>query len=366
MGTEALIGAGATVLGGVAGGLFGSEPKSNKTTTSSAPWKSQQPYLLGGFKGAAGDLAAKANTPYFQGDMYANMDPLMLEAINKSSTFARGQGDQLGQNFLSRGSPFLDQGGNFINSANALAGTQLGDPTQANIDAASRYADNPYMDGMIDSASRDVTRNLTEDVLPQINRNAVGGGNTNSTRTGIAEGLALRGAQDRIGDISSEMRGAAYDAGLSRAEAGRQFNEGAGLDARIAGAGFQDQGYGRGMDTTLQGIQQILNNYDVLGRAGGANQADAQGNLDEAFAKWQGGDTRMNDLLNRYMGLVTGNYGGQSSATASSGGGLQGTVQGILGGASTGLGLYKDLSNIFNSSGSSSLMRDPNGAAYGR
>lgn len=354
------------IAGGILGGLGGSQSSGGGTTkTQSTPWAAQAPYLFGGFRGAAADIADKIDNPFYNGDLYANLDPMTQEAITKSAGFARGQGADLAQNFLGRGSPFLDQGGNFINSANALANTQLQDPTQANITAAGQYANNPHMDSMIDAASRDVTRNLSEDVLPQLSRNAVGGGNTNSTRTGIAEGIALRGAQDRIGDIAAELRGGAYESGLSRAESARQFNEGAGLDARIAGAGMQDQGYGRGMDTTLQGIQQVLNNNDVLAKSGGALQADNQGNLDEAFAKWQGGDTRINELLNRYMGLISGNYGGVTNSTApTTGGGWLGALQGAAGGATAGLGLYRDLSNIFNSS-SGAPASGPGGLSYG-
>lgn len=353
-------------ISGAIGGLLGgsstsSNPKGTQNVNSTTtPWGPQQPFLTAGFKGAAADMASKINTPYFQGDLYANLDPATLAAIQGSSAFAQGQGSQLAQQLLSNGGALLGQGGSFINSANSLAGTQLSDPTQANISAAGQYADNPFMNSMIDAASRDVTRNLTEDVLPQINRNATASGNTNSTRTGIAEGIALRGAQDRIGDISAELRGGAYDSGLARAEAARQFNEGAGLDARIAGANMQDQAYGRGMDTTLQGIQQILNNYDVLAKGGQQLQADNQGNLDEAFAKWQGNDTRANELLNRYMGLVTGNYGGitNSQTSVPADNSWSTILKNVAGGASTGLGLYQDLSNIFNggsSSGSGSV-----------
>src|SRR3546814_984432 len=44
--------------------------------------------------------------------------------------------------------------------------------TTANIKAASAYADNPYTQGMIDANSRDVVRNLNEETLPGIDRQA--------------------------------------------------------------------------------------------------------------------------------------------------------------------------------------------------
>lgn len=92
------------------------------------------------------------------------------------------------------------------------------DMTRQTIKNAGRYADNPHLQGQIDATLRDVQRGLGQD-LNSINSAAVGTGNMNSTRAGVVEGMARRDAMDRAADISSQMRGAAYDRGLGLAAA---------------------------------------------------------------------------------------------------------------------------------------------------
>jgi hypothetical protein len=77
------------------------------------------------------------------------------------------------------------------------------------------------MSGMIDAASRDVTRNLYENQIPGLNQAATDSGNMNSSRAGVAQGIMSRGAADQIGDIASNMRGQAYSQGLGLAENAR-------------------------------------------------------------------------------------------------------------------------------------------------
>src|SRR3546814_11199158 len=79
--------------------------------------------------------------------------------------------------------------------------------TTANIKAASAYADNPYTQGMIDANSRDVVRNLNEETLPGIDRQATATGGINSSRAGVAAGIARRGADDRDADSSVPQLG---------------------------------------------------------------------------------------------------------------------------------------------------------------
>ena len=59
-------------------------------------------------------------------------------------------------------------------------------------------ADNPYMNGMIDSASRDISRNLYENQMPGIAAYSAGTGTMGSSRRGAQEAIAERGAADRV------------------------------------------------------------------------------------------------------------------------------------------------------------------------
>ena len=351
---DTLIGAGSSIVGGVLGAKSGgSNQTTSQTNSSTAPWSVQQPYLKTGFQSAAGLYNQYLDAPWYQGALYAGMNGMQQGAANGAASYANGQGMNLSQGMINDSQQFLGQSNNFLNTANRLANYAPGDPTQYNINNAGQYANNPYLNGAIDAASRDVTRNLTEDVLPGINRGAAAGGNTNSTRTGIAEGIALRGAQDRIGDIASTIRADAYNNGLGLSEQARTANQGAALQGQGMGLDALNTAIGRGMDLRNPGMQGTINMYDLMGRAGDKYQQDQQGYNDANYQRWQGQYNQPWDLLSRYMGAVGGqNWGSQTQNSTVKPGSTMGAIQGALGGATAGLGLYKDFSSIMNSQSS--------------
>lgn len=346
------------VGGGLLGGLAGSQSSGGGTTTSTTtPWAAQIPFLRRGFREAKRIYNDQKDTPFYEGDLYARMNPTQFGGIDMAANYARGMGNANAANI----SAAANQG---INSLGAFAGNygdlynRLGqDPTASNIQAAGMYANNPFLDGAIDAASRDVTRNLTESVLPGINRGASGSGNVNSTRAGVAEGVALRGAQDRIGDIASSVRADAYDKGLSRAESARQFNIGGQLDAN-QGLGTAA---GLGLDYANAGSSLTNTNADNLVKSGTLLQNEQQKLLDQDLARWQANDTRPWDILNRYWGIVGSNNWGQTttSTAPSVGGGWTGALQGALGGAMMGANIGN---NFFSAPSAPAYSMQPNGS----
>ena len=102
-----------------------------------------------------------------------------------------------------------------VNQAGGLASQSAGMSNQGfDMNNVSKYMNNDVLQGQIDAASRDVTRNLNENQLPGIQSAAAGSMNSGSSRTGNAIGVATRGAQDAIYDISSNIRGNAFNTGL--------------------------------------------------------------------------------------------------------------------------------------------------------
>lgn len=345
---DKIIGAGATLLGAYLGGKGGNASNNATATTQNDPWKPQQPYLLGGFQDAANAYNSVKDSPFYTGNLYAGLTPLQNQSISGIQGFATGAGQATANNILSAGRESLGGAAGQMGVAGQLASFDPSDPTRSNIRAAGQYADNPYLNGMIRAASRDVTRNLSEDVLPGINRLGSVTGNTNSSRTGVAEGIALRGAQDRIGDIASQMRGNAYQEGLGLAENARTANMNAQLNALSNAGNLYGNAFGQGIQGATAGAQQMYNNFDALSQAGGLQQQDQQGQINADFARWQGNDTRNFDMLDRYMQLVKGSYGSTSTNSQNNGQpSWMNTLQGAIGGASTGLGLYKDFKDLF-------------------
>jgi hypothetical protein len=206
------------------------------------------------------------------------------------------------------------------------------DPTGLTIGRAGAYADNPYMDGMVDAASRDIKRNLYENELPTLNMQATATGNLNSSRAGAAEAIATRGAADRVGDISAQLRGGAYQSGLGLANtqwaqqlAGRGGAAGGmaslgqtGYTAGLGGAGIGRDYWQGGLNAQLGANQTYANMGSTgLNAAGGAyntgmgtlagvrdaagmQQANMQTALNNQYYQYQAPW----DALNQYGGIV--------------------------------------------------------------
>jgi hypothetical protein len=292
------------------GSLF--SPSKQTSTSTSTPWGPQGDALKGAFGDAQSVYDSQKGTPYYQGNTYASMDPLTSQGIGANAGFATGAGAGAASDVLASGNPLLAAGGQGLSAYQKLAGMAGTDPTQGNIASAGAYANNPFLDGQIDAASRDVTRNLNENQLPGLNEAATGSGNMNSSRAGVAEGIARRGAADQIGDIASNMRGQAYQSGLGLAESGRTADMN-GL--ATAGSGFGST-FGQGLGAIGQGLADTYGNNNQLISGGQLNQQDAQGADTAAFNKWSGNDNRQNDLLNRYMSIIgSQNWGGSATST---------------------------------------------------
>lgn len=385
---DTVLSVGATALGGLAGGAGGANANNASTTQTVTPWRPQQPYLLGGFQDATNIYNAMRGQPYYRGDLYANLTPLQNQAISGIKNFATGGGRNAANSMLNTGVNSMQQGargqlrvaGNLAGfdpgratNFNQLIGFNPANATSQNIADAARYANNPYLSSQIDAASQDVRRNLTEDVLPGINRVASSSGLTNSSRAGVAEGIALRGAQDRIGNIAANMRSNAYQQGLGLAEGARtsnlgmrlsalsqglsntenarQFNSNARLNAMSNAGNLYGAAFGQGLMGTTAGAQQMYNNFDAMSQAGRLQQQDAQGQINADFGRWQGARNQGFDALDRYMQIINGNYGYTNTGTSSNGmPAWLNTLQGALGGGAAGLGLYNDFRNMFNQS----------------
>jgi hypothetical protein len=320
------------------GDLFsGSTKTTSSETTDTGPSKFQLPYLSGAFNAAQGAFQSSSGTPFYQGDLHAGMSAEQKASLEALKGYASGTGlatagtlSSIGQNLSSyagKAGTTLDQ---YLAEANA-------DPTAATIAAAQKYADNPQLDAMIDANSRDVVHNLNEGTLPSLNRAASGSGNINSSRAGVAEGIARRGAEDRVADISASLRGDAYNRGLSLAQSDRSTRLGALGTAANAYSGLAGQGIG-----ALQaGAATGYGAYGQIAAADAAAQDDRQGQLDADYTKWQGKDARQWDLLSRYYGIVGGNQWGQSgtstgTSTQKSSGNVFGQLAGL---AATGAGI---------------------------
>jgi hypothetical protein len=311
-------------------------------TTTSAPWKEQQGYLKAGFEDAANVYKGQRGTPGYGGNTFADLTPQQLAAMQGIYGY-QAQGAENSQTMTDNGQFLTNRGSQGLaNAASRLGGWSAQDPTQTNIRNAGLYSNNPALQGAIDASSRDVVRNLSEVQLPGIAKGAAGMGGMNSSRTGIAEGIALRGAGDRLGDISSTMRADAYSQGLNLSEQARSTNQADQLNSWYQSGALSDRAVTQGYNGIQNGQGLAYDNFDAMAAAGGLQQQANQGKMDADFSKWQRDQSLPWERLGQYQGAISGNWGGVQTNTPASPGWLQ---QG-LGMASAGLGLYGSYKNL--------------------
>tara|TARA_R110002153_G_scaffold57817_6_gene158824 strand:+ start:4632 stop:5693 length:1062 start_codon:yes stop_codon:yes gene_type:complete len=153
---------------------------------------------------------------------------------------------------------------------------------QSNLD---RYINNDVLQGQIDASTRDVGRVLNEQTLTGIQSSAAGTGNSGSSRAGIMAGVAVRGAQDRAGDIAANMRGQAYNNALNLESGRASQNAGFNQQTNLANSGAFNQMYGAGLNAGTNSFNQNQQNQQFgatlssqLGTAG-VNNMVSGGNL---------------------------------------------------------------------------------------
>ena len=174
--------------------------------------------------------------------------------------------------------------------------------------ALAPYIDNDILQGQIDASSRDIVRNLREQDLPGIDSAFSGGaGGASSSRRGVAQGIAARGAADRISDVSAKIRGDAYNRALG-IQTGREAQDvDRAQQASLAnqqmynalldrGAQLREQGLGRQISGSGSALQQLLarvrGGTDLLTesaeqkiRGGGLQRSLEQEQLDEQYRR---------------------------------------------------------------------------------
>lgn len=295
------------------GGLFGGSTKTKTSeTANTGPSQFQQPYLQTAFDGAQSNYTAQTGTPWYTGELYAGLSDQGKADLQTTRDYATSQGLGTANQLSSLGTSLLgnyDKANAAIDNYTSLAN---GDATASNIAAAGQYANNPYLASQIDAANRDVTRELNEQTLPGIDRQASGTGNINSSRAGVAAGIAQRGAEDRMADTAATMRGNAYSQGLSLAQQDRSTQ----LSALGNIIGDYASMAGQGASALSAGAQVGTNALNTLNSADATEQADRQGQDSAAYQAWDGNDTRASDILSRYYSIIGANPWGSSSTSS--------------------------------------------------
>lgn len=204
------------------------------------------------------------------------------------------------------------------NMALGAAGTQNNLGTQS-ADALGRFqtgsfwdpSSNAMLSGAVDAAVRPIQQNLTEVALPAIRNEAVTTGNFGGNRQGIAEGQAVRGASQAIGDTASKLVQGTYNTNV---------------DAVLKSLG---------LTPTIQGAQTT--GAVTTSGVGDVQQAMQQAQLNEQVNAFNF-DNNANFLKSKeIMSLLQGLPGGTTTSTGNVP--QPNKVAGALGGAASGAAL---------------------------
>jgi hypothetical protein len=308
--------------------MGGSRTSTQTTSSTTSPWTPQADALKTIFGDAQGIYSAAKDTPGYTGDFTAGMNDTQRAAL-ASTMAASGAFGDLSRDFLGTAGSL---GGSFQGAksvadrlaagdpvAARLAQEAFVDPTQALIQNAGQFAANPYVDGMIDTVGRDISRNLNENALPSLNLGASAAGNMNSSRAGAAEAVLMRGAQDRLGDISAGVRGDLFKSGLALAADQRQKMFANALAASgqdintMAAGGAQLSNLGAtGAQLGTTGANLGLVPGQLGMEVGAAYQAEDQRVLDDAKMRVAYDENRPWENLSRFYGIVGDKGWGQN------------------------------------------------------
>ena len=250
----------------------------------------QQPYIDNIYANA-GSLYNNYGMPDRQ---VADINPVLAQGLGQQYGFSQGTGNDIFQQQLMQS---LSNTGGFNTAGNAAAtmagGNVYGAPMNRGIDmrTAAQASYNPYLDGQIDAASRDVVRNLGENQLTGNAAMAAGTGNSGSSRRAVMDAIAMRGAGDRVADISSNMRGQAYNTGLGISAQQGLANQNAMLGTNSLNAGLMGQGANlaynigqAGQAGMGQAYQTGVNNAQLAQDTGGQLRQYQQQLLDTQYS----------------------------------------------------------------------------------
>jgi len=253
------------------------------TSSSSAPWVEQQPYLTSGFE-RTDESYLGAPKQYFQGQTYAGAAPESTQSI-----------DQL-RNLANQGSAVSSNTNTLFN--NTIQGNYLNN--------------NPYLDTTYNNAADAVRRNYQNITQPGTQAQFSNAGRYGSRWHDKQNATNQAELGSTLGNLANTVYGGNYNQERARQQ--------------------------QMMNAAQQQAQFETLNAERLGQVGAYQEGRDSLGIQESMNKWDYGQNEKQDQLDRYLARITGNYGGVSSTRSPSnnGSGFQGAIGGGLMGYAAG------------------------------
>lgn len=248
------------------------------------------PEWYGGTQGILKPLLERARNeslaqyqPY-GGERIAQFAPFQEEAFRLASQeanapyypqlYEQAQGaiqGGLGQNVSGTIAPYLQRG------------------TASPVENIQQYM-NPYQEQVVNNIGRLGSRNLLENILPNVQNRFVGAGQYGSTQQQNLTNRAIRDNQEAVSQAQANALQGGYNTALQTAigQQGRSLEAGQ-LAGTTAGRDIERQMLGAEALQNLAGTRQAqaLRNVGVLGQLGGQQQQQAQNAANVAYQEFQ-------------------------------------------------------------------------------
>jgi hypothetical protein len=224
---------------------------------------------------------------------------------------------------------------------NAATGalTSLGtfDPSATNnpntlVSAANQYVAGQNIPAQVQAAMLPAEQQANQTTLPGITQNADIGGNADSSRTGIAQGMVEQGLGEQSAALNGSLTGIAFGNGLNLAENQAQNNNANTIGALsdLINGGNMTTGTGLNLGTGSIGNQGSL--FNIAGTGGAGEQAANQAQLTNEEQQYQAQTNDPFAALNNYMGIVgSNNWGQNTTGTQSTSPSALSMIGGLLG-----------------------------------
>ena len=191
-------------------------------------------------------------------------------------------------------------------AASNVAG--MATPQAQMMSQAQLSAYNPFIQGQVDAATNQAMRAYNENFNPQLNAAAARSGNLNSSRAGIASGIAQRGIAENAQNVAANLTKNLFNQGnqLNLAntklalDAANQRLQASKILGSMAGQGI-------GLQAQADAVNQagLQSQFD----AGAVQQQMEQAQLGDEVSRFNQEQTRDMRFLQDYLSLIQGNYG---------------------------------------------------------
>jgi len=295
-----------------------SSSKDTTSTGSTQPgFAPQVSDLTTAFNAANGALSS-AQGAVAPTNFTAQMDPSQIAAFNQMIQ----QGSNLGVSNTQATTGDALQGAGTAGVTGALSGLSnynaatATDPNAINA-AANQYVAGQNIPAQVAAAMQGATETAQDVTMPGIEQNAAIGGNTNSTRTGVADGIVQRGLAEQSANLNGSLSGTAYANGLNLASANANAANTANLGALSSAGNIGNTAASTGVNA---GTASVANQGALTGEAatGGAGLTqNAQNDLTNQQQQYTAATNDPFAALNNYMGVIgTNNWGQNTTGTS--------------------------------------------------